>query len=274
MPELPEVETVRRDMETLLGGVAIRDVEVIGVSSVVGPAVTFRKKLAGARFISFGRRGKLLLFGLDLKKGDQATLAVHLRMTGQWIHGAGHAGPLTRVVLQLDDGNRIHFNDQRRFGRLEILDEAGLVRVLSRFGPEPLDDSFTPEVLAPLVKRRRALKALLLDQQTVAGIGNIYADEILFRAGIRPQRLGVSLKAKDVEVLHRAIRNILKKAVQFRGTSFSDYRDGKGEKGDFEKRLKVYGREAEPCRVCGSRIQLTQCAGRSTRYCGKCQKSR
>lgn len=283
MPELPEVETVRRDLEEALEGAVIRDVDVLGRTSVVGPEKVFLRALAGAGFTTFGRRGKLLLFGLHLKAGKDVTLAVHLRMTGQLIHvplRAQHVAPLhqinslTRVILHVDDGSIILFNDQRRFGRLEILDDAGLKRVLAKFGPEPLEDSFTRDVLAPLLKRRRALKAILLDQQSLAGVGNIYADEILFRAGLAPRRLGSSLKGREVGALHAAIVSVLQEAVRHRGTSFSDYLDGKGGKGTHEQHLKVYGREGQPCRICKAEIQLFVCAGRSTRHCKKCQKSR
>jgi formamidopyrimidine-DNA glycosylase len=178
-----------------------------------------------------------------------------------------------RVILRFKGGYVLFFCDPRKFGYMEIVDEKGLMEKLRRFGPEPLEQDFTLSVLCDILRgRKTGIKALLLNQSCIAGIGNIYADEILFEAGILPTRPAGSLTAEETKALYRSIRKILKKAVEKRGTSFSDYVDASGKEGNYQKSLKIYGRKGKPCIGCAGTVQRAVVAGRGTNYCPACQK--
>jgi formamidopyrimidine-DNA glycosylase len=290
MPELPEVETVRRDLEVLVGQ-TLKNLEIIAPKSASHPAAFFKAALLGRRVKEISRRGKLL--AVSFVGGEQ--LLIHLKMTGQLIYEApgqkiagGHSerpgsyeeavsGPLpnrhTRAILEFSRG-RLFFNDLRRFGYLKLANKEELALIIAKnYGPEPLEKEFSVEYLSKSLKnRKKNIKAALLDQKIIAGLGNIYVDESLFAAGIRPSRLASSLKPREIGALHQAIRKIIKQAILFRGTTFSNYVDSRGQRGNFSRRLKVYGRSQEPCLVCGRPLVKVKLAGRGTHYCPNCQK--
>lgn len=275
MPELPEVETVRRSLADVLPGRRIVSVDVRHPAVIQHPEPeTFVRELPGYRFGPVRRRGKYLL--LELEPGP-LTLVVHLRMTGQLLYVPATTEPEkhTHVVIGLDDSHALHYKDMRRFGRFCLVgpDGDGMPAGLRTLGPEPDDPTFTPAALAAALAGRTApVKALLLDQRIVAGLGNIYADESLFLARIRPDRPGGSLSRAEVRRLHEAIGTVLSHALSLGGTSFYSYIDAAGKRGEFLEYLNVYGRSGEPCRQCGQPLLRQVTAGRGTHYCGRCQK--
>lgn len=287
MPELPEVETIRRVLEGKLTGRHILAAEVrppgpgrtrLG-RSLDTAACGLERHLRGRRFTGVRRRAKYLL--LDL---DRGRLLVHLGMTGQLFAARpgerpAHGFPTlpdqhTHLILDLSGGSRLYYRDIRKFGHLRWCeDRSGEVRALGVLGPEPLEGTFTPAVLAGGLKGRTAsIKALLLDQKLVAGLGNIYVDEALFRAGIAPQTRGGRLTPARVARLHAAIRRVLTEAIRHRGTTLSDYFDPESRRGGFQERLRAYGRAGEPCPVCGAPIARAVVAQRGTHWCRKCQR--
>ncbi len=272
MPELPEVETVRRTLlEGGLGGLAIRDVQVRHPGAVHWPEPQrFAQELRGRRIDGVERRGKFLL----LRLGDR-TLACHLRMTGRlWLSDAGAELPShTHVVLALSDGRELRFRDVRRFGGFTLLERDGSMAppLLGRLGPEPED--LAEDAFAEGCRRhaRSPIKALLLDQSFVAGLGNIYADEALHRARVHPRRTCGSLSKQERRAVRLALRAVLRDALGHRGTTFLDFRDGAGEPGAFQAFLRVYGRAGLPCPRCGSPVAKSRVAGRGTHFCPRCQ---
>lgn len=274
MPELPEVETVRRQLAAALPGRPIAGVRVLLPRMLHGVSPEeLARRLLGRRFTAVERRGKFLLLKLD----DGATLIVHLRMTGRLTlsDGRERGGPYTRAVITFAGGGELRFSDQRTFGTWHYVAEGagapppGLVGM----GVEPLSDSFTAEALAQLAfGRRTPIKALLLDQRRIAGVGNIYADEALFRAGVDPARPAGSLTAAEIERLHGAIRAVLEDALSKGGTTVRDYVNGEGTPGRFQDFLHVYGRAGQPCRRCGAAIARRKLAGRGTHSCPRCQR--
>jgi len=231
------------------------------------------------------QRGKI--FGLSQKN---KYLIIHLRMTGQLVYrkgkkitAGGHSdnssvvglpNKHTHIIFYFSDKSKLFFNDLRRFGIVKIVNEKELKKILANFGAEPLEKSFSLKIVRDLIENKKGnIKAFLLNQKYIAGIGNIYADEILFEAGVLPDRKINSLKNGEIKKIYQAIKKILKKAVKYRGTSFNNYVDADGKKGDFLRLLKVYGKEKGKCRRCKKGvIQKTKVAGRGTRYCDKCQK--
>jgi len=287
MPELPEVETIKNDLAELIVGKAIKAVEVHAKKTVRGSAAVFVRFLIGKRFSRLDRRGKLLIFSLF---GQDEYLLIHLKMTGQLIYrkgrktvAGGHGlsmviGDLpnkySHVIFTFSDGSRLFFNDMRRFGYMKIADAGELASVRQEYGPEPLDKDFNLGYLAKIFHKRQApVKGLLMNQKLLAGIGNIYADEILFAAGVRPDRKAGTLKTAEIEKIFKAVGPILRRAIKYRGTTFNDYVDGNGHRGKFMKFLKVYQREGKKCPRCGQGvIAVMKTAGRGTRYCPVCQK--
>lgn len=274
MPELPEVETYVRDLAPLLGGRQVLAAHVLWPRTVATPdADAFCARLAGQHFITFGRRAKYMLFGLE--NGD--TLIVHLRMTGHLqLKQAGEAPDVhTHVIFDLDDGSRLHYQDPRKFGRMWLTDEPE--RVLARLGPEPLGDQFTAEALASkLAGRKASIKALLLDQALAAGVGNIYADEALFRAGIHPARPGGSLTRVESERLAVAVAAVLADGIAAAGSSLGtsglqNYSRPGGQAGGFQDEHRVFRRTGKPCLVCGAPIERIVLGQRSTHFCPHCQ---
>ncbi len=271
MPELPEVETIVRDLRRRVVGRAIGGVQIVpgSPSPVTGlsPAA-FAGGLAGRRIEGIDRRGKYLLLAL----GDGPTLIAHLRMTGALLHRRAADPPdrYVRAVLTLDDGSELRLADMRKFGTLQLA--ADPARALAGLGVEPLSGEFTAERLAALARGRKApLKSFLLNQALVAGIGNIYADEALFEARLDPRRTTGSLSAGEVEGLRAAVRVVLERGVRNRGVSFRDYRDADGNAGANQNHVRVFRRSGQPCYVCGSPIARVKVAGRSTHYCPRCQ---
>jgi len=270
MPELPEVETVARGLQAALAGRTIVAVQVLWPRTVVDmePAA-FAERLAGQTIVRVGRRGKWVV--LTLASGQ--ALLVHLRMTGRLLVEEGACGDEqhVRVRLALDDGRCLCFRDARKFGRMALVDDPA--PVLGELGPEPLGDDFTLAWLRGLLAGRRGrIKPLLLNQRVLAGLGNIYTDEVLFRARLSPRRSASSLSRRQVQALLLTIREVLASAIRRRGTSISDYVDARGRRGGFQFALQVYGRQGAACPRCGTPIVRSVVAGRGTWSCPRCQR--
>jgi formamidopyrimidine-DNA glycosylase len=269
MPELPEVETVRRSLLPIIGR-RIEAVEVIEPRLRRRVARDFARRLVGRIIERIERHGKYLLFPLS---GGEYLLA-HLGMTGALLlQPAGTPPqPHDHVRFRLSGGVQLTYNDPRRFGLLRAGALEGLAE-LANVGPDPLANDFSPGHLAALARgRKRPVKNLLMDQRALGGIGNIYANEILFRAGIRPGRAARRLTRRELCALLVATRAVLHSAIRHGGSSISDYRDGEGRTGYFQLRLRVYDRAGRPCPRCGTPIRRAVHAGRSSFYCRKCQK--
>lgn len=284
MPELPEVETIRRDLLDKVLNKNILKVEIFRDKTVRSPHDKFKNSLKKKTFLGIDRIGKLLMFDL----GDVYML-VHLKMTGQLIYkdsdkviAGGHSdsevdlavpNKHTRAVIYFSDGSGLFFNDMRVFGYLQLVSIKDKDKIVSKYGIEPLQLNFTYENFDIALKpRKKNLKAVLLDQSIFAGIGNIYADEACFMAGVRPDRLTYSLSKKEKQTLFEAIEEVIAKAIKERGTTFNDYVDPYGRKGNFLNFLQVYGRGGQECKKCGSTLSKVKVAGRGTVFCPKCQK--
>jgi len=274
MPELPEVETIRRRLAPRLTGKKIHRVRVRRGSRLLRDTVgevALKKALEGDAIAALGRRGKYLL--LALESGN--FLVVHLGMTGALYLRPKNAKPPPHTHLRLEfEDAELMLVDPRTFGRVFLVrgGELDSHPALSKLGPEPLDRSFTARELGLALSRRKApLKAALLDQRAVAGLGNIYADEACYRAGLSPLGPASRLSAGEVKKLHRAIRETLTEAIKFKGTTIRDYRWDAGRSGDFAKRLLVYGRAGLTCRRCGKAINRVVLQGRSAHFCPGCQ---
>ncbi len=287
MPELPEVETVRVQLWQRLKGKTIEDVQILRSKSVRDDGL-FAKKVKGLTLKDIDRVGKLLIF--SFKEKPDVFLLAHLRMTGQLfvtdVDGevkvqGGHETPLdhmmpnshTRVIIKFNKGTTLYFNDQRVFGYLQVTDKEGTIAARARFGPEPHADGFDLDYFwQGLQRSQQNIKARLLDQTFVAGLGNIYVDESLFRAGISPKRPANSLTITEARKLARIAGKVLKEAILSGGTTFQSFKDSTGQKGNYTNKLKVFARHGQPCPKCGSIIIKTRVAGRGTHYCSKCQK--
>ena len=276
MPELPEVETVRRGLEQTVVGATIVRVRVLGRRTVRRQTPrAFQRFVRGRRITAVSRRGKFLFIALD-----EGVIVAHLRMSGQLLLVADAHVPVvphTHAVFSLDDGRELRFVDPRTFGELFYAGRGGieLDSVLGGLGLDPLIDGVDAAELGALIARRRAaVKSLLLDQRLIAGIGNIYADEICFAARVRPDRPGGAVTKKELARLATAIADVLQEAVSSKGSSLRDsrYRDLFGEPGAFQDQHAVYGREGEPCRRCGRAIERQVIGGRSAHFCPHCQR--
>ncbi len=279
MPELPEVETIRRDLEKEVVGRRIKQVEVTGERSIrrQPEKEQFAARLEGQKITAVARRGKNLLLTLD----DGEVLVIHLGMSGQLLRTKGTAKePVTshtHVVITFTQGGDLRFVDPRTFGEMFVsaADEVeAMVPELAHLGFDPVDDMISWTSFGQqLVARKSKLKTLLMDQKVVAGIGNIYSDEILWGAGLRFDRLSESLSSQEVRRLYRSMVEVLQEAIKYRGSSLSDeqYRDLYGALGDYQQHHKVYDREGQACRRCRSPIQRIKFNGRSTYYCAQCQ---
>jgi formamidopyrimidine-DNA glycosylase len=271
MPELPEVETIANGLRRPLIGRTFTDVRVGWENIIARPAVPeFQRRIRGQQILGIRRRGKYLIF--DLSGGD--SLLIHLKMTGQLTvrPGDAPADKYGHTVFHLDDGTQLRFLDMRKFGRVYLVTDES--EVVGDLGPEPLAEDFTLSEFSALIRqRRRTLKPLLLNQQFMAGIGNIYADEALFVAGIHPQRKADTLTDEEVERLYRAIRQVLRQAVADQGTTFDGaYRKVDGEEGEHQENLRVFRRKGQPCPRCGSTIERIVVGGRGTHFCPCCQR--
>lgn len=278
MPELPEVETVRRGLEATVVGQRIVDVVVTGARSVRRqPSAELRSRLFGRRIDAAMRRGKFLALPLD----DGQVLVVHLRMSGRLLYVAeperSPALPHTHIVASFSRGGELRFVDPRTFGEWYVtdgVDGAGLPAELARMGPDPLLDGLGPRALAArLAASRRPIKAALTDQRVLAGIGNLYADEICFAARLRPDRSAASLEMGDHRRLARSIARVLREATEARGSSLRDesYRDLMGDLGSYQDHHKVYGRAGAPCERCGAPVVKLGFGARVAYCCEGCQ---
>jgi len=281
MPELPEVETVVRGLRRTIVGRRILSVR-LGKTDFMDDPAALEQHLPGRQIEAVERYGKFMLLrlspvggvGTSASNGDAApaALLVHLGMTGQ-IASNPAAQPLekhTHACFALDDGRELRYTDARRFGRLAYLSAGPLAEELLSFGADPLEIS-VEEFEKQARTRRSRIKALLLDQSFLRGVGNIYADESLWRAKIHPARLGSSLKKKQAATLHRVLREILEKAILLRGSSISDFLDAEGQPGEYQRHHRAYGREREGCYRCDTMIRRAIVAGRSSYFCPKCQ---
>jgi len=271
MPELPEVESIRRGLNATLPGQKVEHVEILWPGVVAThTAVAFQQSVEGLRFGRIGRRGKTLILALP-----PHDLVIHLRMTGrlyvcesavsEW-----ETHPHVRAVFSLAGGGRLYMRDQRKFGRMYLVADAD--SIIGNLGPEPLDSAFTAERLGQILGRHhRQIKPLLLDQHMVAGLGNIYVDETLWLAGLHPLRSSDSLTTAEVVALHQAIRNVLNAALAHGGTTMRDYRNADDELGAHQFSLAVYGRTGEPCPRCGTPITRMVVGQRGTHVCPTCQ---
>ena len=280
MPELPEVETIRRDLHPFLKGRLIR--EVIICPDPKGARLLrrypspkkFIRALTGRRIMDLKRRGKYLLFPLD--SGED--LIVHLGMSGQLLllPPRSPRSPHTRLVLKVRGAGQLCLVDPRKFGEVYLCSRKSKTTLVNPecLGVEPLGKDFTPARLArALAGRKVAVKTALLNQKIIAGLGNIYSDEALFRARINPLRKSYTLKKEEINRLHREIRRVLREAIKYRGTTAADrqYVDGKGRPGKYQDRLEVYQREGKKCPRCGEVIQTRKIGGRTAHFCPACQ---
>jgi formamidopyrimidine-DNA glycosylase len=274
LPELPEVETISRDLRTKVVGHRIERAEVYWEREVGYPAVPeFLEFIRNRRIEGTGRRAKYVVIRL----AEDATLLAHLKMTGQllYVPAAEPPNPYTRVLFHLDRGMQLRFVDVRKFGRVYLVEAHRLQDFpkIAELGPEPLEEAFTLKAFQALVKRRKGrIKPLLMNQGFLAGMGNIYVDEALFRSNLHPLRSSATLKPKDLAKLHQAIVDVLEESIANRGSSIDDYRDPAGQKGYHHVYLRVYGRTGEPCYVCGTPIVKIVVGGRGTHFCPRCQR--
>jgi formamidopyrimidine-DNA glycosylase len=283
MPELPEVETVVRGLRQSILGRTILAVR-LGKTDFIDDPAALEQHLPGRRIDAIERFGKFMLLRLSaVANADRAaqngelapaSLLVHLGMTGQLAPSPGSlpCATHTHVCLALDDGRELRYRDARRFGRMAYLTEGPLAEELNAFGADPLEVD-AKEFAARIRTRSARVKALLLDQSVLRGVGNIYADESLWRAKLHPARVGFRLSAKEAEKLRKALQGILKKAIVMRGSSISDFVDANGEPGEYQRRHRAYGREGERCYRCRAVIRRVIVAGRSSYFCPECQRA-
>ncbi|MSU76189.1 bifunctional DNA-formamidopyrimidine glycosylase/DNA-(apurinic or apyrimidinic site) lyase [Patescibacteria group bacterium] len=297
MPELPEVETIRRGLAEVLPGKKITTFTV-SLKKMYQPAANVPKRLAGRKVISVSRRGKVLMIQLD----KDLTLLIHLKMTGQLLYkepvrigktkseklvvAGGHPIPtmdgalpskVTHATFTFNDESKLFYNDLRQFGYLKLVrnEDLGNVPILATFGPEPLEPEFTEKLFEEKLKKRSTtkLKPLLLDQTFIAGLGNIYVDESLNLAKIHPLRTAGSLTKAQRKALYQATKKVLRTSLRVGGTSDNTYVTIRGGKGDYLRRARVYHRTGEPCRTCGTPIRRLVVVGRGTHYCPHCQRA-
>ena len=273
MPEMPEVETIRRSLADKVEGRHIVKVDIRLPRLIKWPeAADFPGYILRRTITRLERRGKYLVFHLE---GGMA-LVIHLRMTGRLFLSVPDMSPdrFTYVVFHLDNGNQLFYADTRTLGTIYAMEESELGRIagLISLGPEPLSEEFTCEYFRRITQSRQGrIKALLLNQKLVGGLGNIYVDEALAIAGIDPDRTACSLTTEETETLYNAINQVIAEGIRHGGTTFRDYRDGIGRKGSYQHELFVYGRRGQPCRRCGTAIERKETAGRGTHFCPTCQ---
>ena len=279
MPELPEVETVVRGLRLSLPGRAIVEVR-FGKTDFVDNPAEIAERLPGTRIANVTRLGKFICIGLVADAPSAALTAppsllyfiIHLGMTGQLtlLRSGESVAPHTHGFFVLDDGRELRYTDIRRFGRMLLIQESALADFTGHLGKEPLEIS-AEEFCRYFGSRRARVKALLLDQRVLRGIGNIYADESLFRARLHPARIAENLTKKQLLALHRKVRQVLEEAILSRGSSISDYVDSNGNRGEFQLRHRVYQRDGKPCFRCKAIIRRVIVAGRSSHFCPGCQ---
>lgn len=276
MPELPEVETVARGLQREVAGRRILSV-ALGKTDFIDDPEAVEKELPGRTILGVNRYGKFLLLRLSAaeespRSGEESALLVHLGMTGTLMPRlvSEPQAKHTHVIMLLDDGRELRYIDPRRFGRMAFLAGEVLRRELLRFGADPLEAGLA-EFSQRIRERRARIKALLLDQSVLRGVGNIYADESLWKAKIHPAAIGAKLKTKQVEDLYAVLQAILRKAIVLRGSSISDFLDAEGLPGEYQRHHRVYGREGKACFRCKTPVRRVIVAGRSSYFCPKCQ---
>jgi formamidopyrimidine-DNA glycosylase len=306
MPELPEVETVRRRLQTCLPGLVVRDVVVNDATVSEQREPELRALLVGRRVTGLRRRGKYLIVDLDAEPGEGAVAAarsgatvpagasrlggavvpradaagttvavIHLRMTGQLLFRPEPGERPPRFVWRLEPGTDLQFQDVRRFGRLWAFAPEAEEAFFAAMGPEPFSDAFSVAYLRGSLEGRTApLKSFLLDQRRIAGVGNIYADEALFRARLHPLRAAGSVGPREAQRLHAALLETLQDGIDHEGSSIESFIDPAGRRGSFQEMLNVYQRTGQPCRVCGAAVRRLEVGGRATHYCPSCQPRR
>ena len=274
MPELPEVEPIKNSLAPQIIGLQIQEVTISLPKLIQIPsAEELMANIKHKTILQISRRGKYLLFHLS----QHLIMVVHLRMTGRLVYCSPDT-PMekhTHIIFDLNNQQQLRYTDIRQFGRILLTsqDQMDQLPGLKDLGVEPLEDNFNLEFLQKnLAPKRTRLKALLLNQAFIAGLGNIYTDEALYRAGLYPGRLGNSLSPHEMIKLHQAIQEVLTQGIQNRGTSLKDYVDGNGSPGSYQNKLLVYGRAGQACPQCGESILRIQMAGRSTFFCPQCQK--
>lgn len=284
MPELPEVETIKKDLKLKIKGKKICDIEVLWNGALNVSAKKFTLLVKNATILDISRRAKILIFSLS----NNYSLLIHLKMTGQLLFVPKNPNrglkelkmnPIykhARVIFIFSNKSILVFNDLRKFGYIKIVPKNELQDHINneKFGPEPLSDDFTLEKFNEILKKypKRKIKQFLTNPEIIAGIGNIYADEIDFYAKVNPTKQINNLTIKQIELLFRGIKEILTKAVELRGSSVENYVDADGRKGDYVKELKVYDREGEKCILCPGKVKRIKLGGRSSYFCPKCQK--
>ncbi|RJO61550.1 bifunctional DNA-formamidopyrimidine glycosylase/DNA-(apurinic or apyrimidinic site) lyase [candidate division WS5 bacterium] len=292
MPELPEVETIKNDLKEQIIGKRIISVFPLWKEIVKDiPYELFVKQIEGKEIIDVERRAKNLIVRLS----GGLNLLVHLKMTGhlfvedeksseiskegKWLKASSEdlvkdqQNQFIRIIFHLSGGKILAMGDMRKFAYIRLMDDRGLEEFLKNYGPEPLSSGFSAEKLASILKKKNtAIKKVLMDQSLVAGIGNIYADEILWASRVHPLSASSKLQDKDIEAIYENTRKILRLAIKRRGTSTSDFRDTKGLKGTYGDLRNVYQREGMPCPVCGGPVRKIKVGGRGTHFCPRCQK--
>lgn len=284
MPELPEVETIKKELELKIKGKTIKNVEVLWKGTLNVSVNKFIALVKDAKVLGVSRRAKIIVVALS----NGYSLIVHLKMTGQLIYIskisdgglkailADPAYKYVRLIFFFAGSDALVFNDLRKFGYIKIVPEDKVQELLTgeKFGPEPLGKDFTLEKFEGILKKypKRRIKQLLMDQTVIAGIGNIYADEICFYAKVMPTRQASSLTDKEIRGIYEGIKKILARAIELRGSSVENYVDVSGKRGDYVKELRVYDREGEKCFLCPGKIKRIKLGGRSAHFCPKCQK--
>lgn len=274
MPDLPEVETIKREFARDLVGREITAVEVKTPSIINVPLEQFVRRVQGAEFIEVSRRAKYLV----AKLSNGFSLIVNLKMSGQFLHSSprGELNGHVHAIFTLDDRTKLFLRDSNAFAAIAVLRSADITHFFAhlRLGPEPLKPSFEYEIFRLLVKRhpKARIKPLLCDDQFIAGIGNIYADEILFFARVHPERLATSLTDQEIQKLFDGIKHILPDAINHRGTTTEFYLDLNGDKGEYQDHLKVHAKPGRPCDGCSGSVEKIEVAGRDTYICPSCQR--
>lgn len=287
MPELPEVETIVSGLRTKIAGKKIKQIEIRDNKVIATKKDDFLEQVLGKIVKSISRRAKIVVIEL----AEEKFLLIHLKLTGQLVyqphHGAIIAGghpikyigkalpnKFTRAIFVFDDQSKLYFNDVRRFGWIKLVDKINLEKIKADFGIEPLSKGFTLEKFQEILahKKNTTIKTCLMEQKYLAGLGNIYSDEALFAARIKPTRIVKTLSENEIKKLWQAIPRILKYSIKHRGTSFADYVDVEGEVGNFIRYLKVYGRAGEKCYGCSGMIKKIKIGGRGSHFCEKCQR--
>lgn len=275
MPELPETETIARDLDRELTGRRITEVAVVRPDVLrEGSAADLARRTVGHGFLRAWRRAKLIVLELD----SLDRIVVQPRFTGALLLSRGplpgHESPYSTLRFALDDGRDLHYRDIRRLGTVALMGPARFEQYSAALGIEPLDPAFTPSHLSGILRgSRQAVKKVLMDQRVLVGVGNIYANEACWRAGVDPSRAARTITPVEAAALHDGIVTVLTESIAARGTSFRDYRDASGGRGDFERSLAVYGRGGQPCPRCGTRLVETHAVdGRSTVLCARCQR--